>query len=139
MSPALDSSAVPPIAGMHHVALTVTDLARSDTWYQELFYLERVLSEDAEDRRASVFRFPHTALWIGLVEHPGERGKAFDPTTTGLDHVAFAVATRDDLTAWVERLDARGIDHSGVIDIPSGMILNFKDPDGIQLSIFWDA
>ena len=37
-----------------------------------------------------------------------------------------------------ERLAARGVDHSGVIDVPPGAILNFKDPDGIGLALFWD-
>ena len=40
---------------------------------------------------------------------------------------------------WVERLDAIGIEHSGRIDIGIGAILNFADPDGTQLSIFYEA
>jgi glyoxylase I family protein len=63
---------------------------------------------------------------------------SFDPTVTGLDHCAFTVDRREDLDAWVQRLDDHGVAHSGVIDVPPGAILNFKDPDGIALAIFWD-
>ena len=54
------------------------------------------------------------------------------------DHAAFAVATRADMDAWVARLDDAGVEHSGAISIPSGAILNFADPDGVALSIFWE-
>ncbi len=40
--------------------------------------------------------------------------------------------------AWVTRLDDADVKHSGAISIPSGAILNFADPDGVQLSIFWE-
>ncbi len=53
--------------------------------------------------------------------------------------LAFSVRGREDVDAWVERLDAAGIEHSGRIDIPLGAILNFADPDGIQLSIFYEG
>ena len=32
-----------------------------------------------------------------------------------------------------------GIEHSGRIDISLGAILNFADPDGIALSIFYEG
>ncbi len=63
----------------------------------------------------------------------------FRPDRTGLDHAAFSVGGREDVDAWVERLDAAGIGHSGPIDIALGAILNFADPDGIQLSIFYEG
>ena len=76
---------------------------------------------------------------LGLTEHRGNDGSGFRPDRTGLDHAAFAVATRGDGDAWAERLDTAGVGHSGRIDIPIGAILNFPDPDGIQLSIFYEG
>ncbi len=74
---------------------------------------------------------------MGLVTH--RRGAAaFDPTVTGLDHLAFTVTTRSDLEVWLERLEQKGIAHSGIIDMPPGAILNFKGPDDIALALFWD-
>ncbi|HSB86174.1 MAG TPA: hypothetical protein VLD86_07700, partial [Ilumatobacteraceae bacterium] len=62
-----------------------------------------------------------------------------DPRRQGLDHLAFTVADREELDRWAEQLDKLGVDNSGVIDVPVGAILNFKDPDEIGLALFWDG
>ena len=66
-------------------------------------------------------------------EDPG-----FDPRRNGLDHLAFTLADRLDMDAWAARLSEHGVGYDGPFDIPPGAILNFKDPDGIALSLFWD-
>lgn len=126
------------LTGFHHVALTVSDLAASAAWYERLFDLEQVIDEPGDERRAKVYRLRGTTALLGLVQHAGNDGSGFRPDRTGLDHAAFQVATRADIDAWAERLDDADVAHSGVISIPMGAILNFADPDGIQLSIFWD-
>jgi catechol-2,3-dioxygenase len=75
---------------------------------------------------------------VGLVQHDPRTEQSFDPTIVGLDHLAFTVGSRADLDAWAQRLEERGILHSGAIDVPPGATLNFKDPDGVALSLFWD-
>ena len=30
------------------------------------------------------------------------------------------------------------LEHSGAVEVPPGAILNFEDPDGIALALFWD-
>lgn len=125
------------VTGFHHVALTVRNLDSSAAWYEQLLDLELMLDESAEERRAKVYRLRDTDVLLGLVEHAGNVGSAFEPTRTGLDHVAFSVTSRADIDGWVTRLDDLGIQHSGVIDIPMGAILNLHDPDGIALSLFW--
>jgi catechol 2,3-dioxygenase-like lactoylglutathione lyase family enzyme len=127
------------LTGFHHLALTVRDLDLSTAWYEALFDLETVMDEPGDERRARVYRLRDTDVMLGLTEHRSNDGAAFRPDRTGLDHAAFSVAGREDVDAWVERLDAAGIEHSGRIDIPLGAILNFADPDGIQLSIFYEG
>ena len=121
------------------MSLTVTDCERSTRWYTDVLGFEVVFTEgDAStERRASVMRFAGGGFSVGLTQH-GVGDDRFDPTRTGLDHAAFTVAERDDLDRWAEALTAAGVDHSGVIDLPPGAILNFKDPDGIALALFWD-
>ena len=80
---------------------------------------------------------PHCVTLFGLVEHVGPPD-TFDPRRLGLDHLAFTVATREALDQWAARLADAGVDHSDVIEVPAGGILNFKDPDGIALALFWD-
>ena len=126
------------IAGFHHVAFTVRNLDASAIWYEQLFDLETVIDEPGEERRAKVYRLRGTSAMLGLVQHASNDGSPFRPDRTGLDHAAFAVAARDDMDAWATRLDAAGVKHSGSISIPTGAILNFSDPDGVQLSIFWE-
>ncbi len=130
------------VTGFHHVALTVSDLARSAAWYERLLELELTIDEHEESRQAKVYRIAGTGSVLGLVQHATtavSTGEAsFRPDRIGLDHVAFAVADRAAVDGWVDRLDGLGITHSGAIDIPVGAILNFRDPDDIQISIFWD-
>lgn len=127
------------VTGMHHLSLTVRDLDTSASWYERLFDLEAVMDEAGDERRAKVYRLRGTTVMLGLTEHRGNDGSGFRPDRTGLDHAAFAVATRADVDAWAERLDTACVGHSGRIDIPIGAILNFPDPDGIQLSIFYEG
>jgi glyoxylase I family protein len=127
----------PALSGFHHVALTVTDLDASFAWYQRVLGLVELFREEADERRAVVFRFPGGGHAVGIVWHAGTTGP-FDVRRVGLDHFSFVVPQRADLDAWAKRLDDEGVAHSGVIDVPPGAILNFKDPDGIAIAIFWD-
>jgi glyoxylase I family protein len=125
----------PPIT---HVAITVADLDRSTRWYTALFGSEPVLDEDE-----TTGGFHHTVFAIGdgqlfgLHTHPGEpAGDPFDERRTGLDHVAFACADRDELESWRKRLDELGISHGGIVDAHYGSGLSFRDPDNVALEFF---
>ncbi|HEY7625767.1 MAG TPA: VOC family protein [Ilumatobacteraceae bacterium] len=130
---------MPNLSGFHHVALTVSNCDASTEWYRSTMGMEEVFREEAEHRRACVMSFPGHPYGIGLVEHVGHDLAVFDPRRQGLDHVAFAVADRAELDRWAEHLDELGVENSGVIEVPIGAILNFKDPDRIALSLFWDS
>jgi glyoxylase I family protein len=54
--------------------------------------------------------------------------------------MAFAVADRAGLDEWAERLAAAGVPHSPVApanSIPGAAVLVFRDPDNIQLELFY--
>ena len=124
---------------IHHVALSVTDLDRSAAWYEDLFGVVPVLTEESPGRRGAVYRFPDSQLMLGLVQHGAGRAPRFDPTVIGLDHVAWTVDDLETMDGWARRLEALGVEHSGVVETAVGAILNFRDPDGIQLAFYWDA
>lgn len=126
------------VAGVHHVSLTVRDRDRSAAWYADVVGFVELFREEGDERRACVMRFAGGGCSVGLVEHRAARGEAFDPRATGLDHGAFTVASREALESWAARLSDQGVEHAGVVDIAPGAILNFRDPDGIALALFWD-
>jgi catechol 2,3-dioxygenase-like lactoylglutathione lyase family enzyme len=82
---------------------------------------------------------PRSGVAIGLHTNTGNDGRRFDEARTGLDHVAFNVATRDELQAWTARLDELGIEHSGIREVGEPFAFAtvvFRDPDNVQLELF---
>ena len=59
-------------------------------------------------------------------------GRPFAETRTGLDHVSFAVGSRDELTEWGKALRDRGRPVPPISDQPWSSVLVFRDPDNIQ-------
>ena len=124
--------------GLQHVAITVSDIARSTDWYAKLFGADPVLVEDEESGR-----FHHTVfaldggMLFGLHTHHGkESGDRFDEHRTGLDHIGFALGSHAELEQWAKKLDELGISHGGVKKAAYGSGVSFRDPDNIALEFF---
>jgi glyoxylase I family protein len=137
----------PTLTGIHHFSPTVSDVEASARWYQRVFGMERYPMPfphhgDEGGGFGIVLRDPRSGLVIGLHHHRDGHGESFDERRTGLDHIAFAVSTRADLTRWAAWLDELAISHSGVTDVTEPMrysTLVFRDPDNIQLEITFVA
>jgi glyoxylase I family protein len=126
---------MPEFPTITHVALTVTDLDRSVPWYQALFGSDPVLDEDTGPFRHVVWLLGGTLVGLHQFPDPTNAGP-FDERRVGLDHLAFACATRKDLQEWEGRLNALGVANGGVVDAPYGSGLSFRDPDNIALEFF---
>lgn len=131
----------PSITGIQHFSATVTDVEASAAWYQRLFGMDRVPVpfphyEREETGYAVVMIDPRSGIAIGLHKNEGNQGESFDECRTGLDHCSFGVASRDELAAWLARLDELRIQHTGIRDeqkpFPYSTVV-FRDPDNIQL------
>ncbi len=132
-------------SGFAHVRLTVTDIARSKAFYDQVFgWPTAIDSSDSVDEPGvkdspekfyggTVYQTPQGTLF-GL-RPVGSTG--FDPQRTGLDHVSFAVASRADLESAAAALAEVGIKHGEINDLTDAgiAILSFQDPDDINVEL----
>jgi glyoxylase I family protein len=141
--PDVPGTTTPPLAGFHHLGLTVRDIDDSESWYADALGMVRAFVEPhpTGGGHTVVVTRPGTALFLGLDYHPQADRRRFDARRTGLDHVALRLDGRSDLDAWVARLDALGIQHGPVHenDEPAFAAVVVHDPDGIPIELFWSA
>ncbi|UGT71923.1 VOC family protein [Nocardia gipuzkoensis] len=132
--------------GTHHIRLTVTDIARSRAFYQDVLGFP-IAAESPGSPEDPAVRTDPMRLFGGVVFQAngmllGLRPVAaatdrFDSERVGLDHLSFAVPARDDLVAAAARLAEAGIEHGEIKEMADfGIaILSFSDPDGIHLEL----
>ena len=122
---------VPGLLGISHIALTADDLDAAERFWTG------VLGFETTTRLPDLLFVVHREARIGLgvTRHGGSVTGPFDPTRTGLDHLALAVADAETLERWRERLDAHAVPHSGIVD-ESGLHLNLTAPSGIAVELY---
>jgi glyoxylase I family protein len=134
-----------PTGDIHHLRLTVTDVARSREFYTSLLGFQVAAESPPPDDPSAgeVFKI----LFGGVVMIRGNlimglrpmapAGDRFDPDRVGLDHLSFGVGSRGDLEEAVRVFDERGVPHGVITTLPSfGIdVLPFEDPDGVQLEL----
>ncbi len=126
---------MPEMSGINHIAITVTELERSRTWYQEVFAMTTLMEDTHPDGTGYFVLLGNSALsvLVGLHAHPANGRESFAEWRTGLDHVGFTVASHAALEAWEARLTELGVAHSPVNDQAAYSVVVFRDPDNIQL------
>jgi glyoxylase I family protein len=132
---------MPGFGGVSHIDLTVRDCERSAAWYERVLGMRRLgdLPEHATPGvavRVEQVMNPATGMTFGLAQHEVTEDGDFSEFRVGLDHLALAVETRDELEQWVAHLDACGVPHSEIHEMQYGCVLVFRDPDNIQLELF---
>lgn len=125
--------------GFSHVSLSVTDREASSKFYAQLLGFEEFerISDPLYDEIVMVHRNSGTLLC--LQQHHTNGGESAHPARTGADHVAFRVATRAELDEWVQLLGQLDVTHSPIADREYGSVLCLRDPDQIQLELFFKA
>jgi mannose-6-phosphate isomerase-like protein (cupin superfamily)/catechol 2,3-dioxygenase-like lactoylglutathione lyase family enzyme len=112
---------------LHHLAVQVSDLARSERWYLEALGLTRVDGEIAADGTGHLVLLNAAAGWIVTLA---------SAATPGVEHVALACVDRDALARRRETLLERGVAVGTITDAPYGSGFVMRDPDGLQLELF---
>jgi len=127
---------MPKHLGISHVSLSVRDLEASRRWYSEVLGFE-AFDEPPGHGWTEVIMLHPSGTVLGLQRHDRNAGEAFDPVRTGADHLAFRVGSRAELDEWQRHLAELGVRHSPVADEYYGSVLCLRDPDGIQLELFY--
>lgn len=128
---------MPRFAKVSHTSFSVTDAERSARWWHDVLGLVTFDRVEGEGWRGVLLLHEPSGTVMELQEHDANPGDRFDPRRTGLDHLGLMVASRDELAAWQEHFARLGVDHTPVADREYGSVLTFRDPDGIQLEMFY--
>jgi glyoxylase I family protein len=120
----------------------VRNVDASAAWYEDVLGFHCVGGYTSSDGafRKVFLRHAEVSVRLTLAQHRNGHHEPFDEARVGLDHMAFAVADRAALDEWAERLAAAGVPHSPVApanSIPGAAVLVFRDPDNIQLELFY--
>ena len=130
--------ASPTAGGVHHVFLTVNDLARSRPFYAAL--MPRLGYPEMRDFGAVVgFSSSGGSMWLKEAD-ARFRGEAFSKDRVGLCEVAFRADSREQVDALARDVAAWG---GKVLDapreypqyVPGYYAVFFADPDGIKLEL----
>ena len=124
------------LAGIHHVALIVSDYARSKRFYTELLGLKVVAEtyREARDSWKLDLALPDGGQ-LELFTFPDAPARPTRPEALGLRHLAFAVA---DLEPCVAELAAAGVavEPIRVDELTGKRFTFFSDPDGLPLELY---
>jgi glyoxylase I family protein len=133
------------VGPIHHLRLTVTDIARSRAFYTGLLGFQVAVESPPPGDPAYKAMYP--VLWGGIVMVCGnvllglrpvaQAGDRFDEDRVGLDHLSFGVASRAELEQAVRLFDEGGVAHGEITRLEGfGIdILPFRDPDNVQLEL----
>ena len=131
--------------GFAHVRITVTDIARSKAFYDQVFGWPAAVDASGQAAEPGVSESPEQFYGGTVYQTPqgtlfGLRpvgNDVFDSARTGLDHVSFTVDSRAALARAYTALDEAGIPHGEIIDLAAAglAILSFQDPDDINIEL----
>ena len=120
--------------GVHHVALRVTDLARSREFYIDTLGFPVAMEVDG----LILFLAGGTAVGLRGPDAATPAGDVFNPFRAGLDHIALACTEDAELDRVAAALEENGIESTGVkMDETLGKrYVAFKDPDRISWELY---
>jgi catechol 2,3-dioxygenase-like lactoylglutathione lyase family enzyme len=133
-APRQEHEAMPRVAGIDHLVLSVGDFARSKEFYGKLLgFLGFKLKHDYDDMAG--WSNGKTLFWIAAADAEGRKRK-YRKGDIGFHHYAFEVASRKDidaLGAFLEKNDMTIVDPPGEYYGRDYYAVYFTDPDGMKL------
>jgi len=129
---------MPEVIGIDHIYITVSDHARSETFYD-------LVLRDTLAFRKNVFVLdgePHIQYFnrqFGFVLCPARNTTPYNPYSPGLHHFCLRVESIAEVSALAYKLRSLGVEASEAKNYPKYApdywATFFSDPDGIQLEV----
>jgi len=129
---------------IHHVAYRCKDAKETIEWYGKMLNMDFVLAI-AEDEVPSTHEpdpYMHVFLDAGdgnvlaFFELPTKPEMGRDPNTPAwVQHIAFKVKDRDDLSSFKQHLERNGVDVLGITDHSMFHSIYFFDPNGHRVEL----
>lgn len=107
------------------------DLETTARWYDEVLGLAVLRQAHGASFERAILGSGQGRPVFGLTQHRSNDGRPFSETATGMDHLAFSVATADELHAQRNRLDELGLAYAA----PHERLVVLRDPDNIQVEL----
>jgi glyoxylase I family protein len=123
----------PKTTGIHHIALRCTDMGITKNFYQNI--LGFTLALDSPE----IIALLAGPVIIAFKKANAETNKdVFTPFNIGLDHVALACTTEEELHRVAKELTDAGVENTGVKldETLQKNYVAFKDPDRIQWEFY---
>lgn len=122
------------IRGVHHIVLTVSDVERSAAFYEKVLGVKAFPGDDR-------VRCISGGVFLLCLQRPPKQGlpnDRFDENRVGLDHVGFAVESRQQLEDLLAVLEELGVSTAGIEFDPDGEgeYVCFRDSDNIQVEFY---
>jgi metallothiol transferase len=114
-----------PLSGVDHIALRVSDLARSTAFYRDHLG-GRIRSQSSGSTFLDV-----GSQWVALFAR-GAVSTGYEATQPGVDHISFHSPQHRSLVERMGVLRAHGL---GPVSPPGSNRVYFRDPDGIILQL----
>jgi catechol 2,3-dioxygenase-like lactoylglutathione lyase family enzyme len=123
----------PKTPGLHHIALRCKDMNITKNFYQNVIGLHLALDSP------ELLGFVAGSVFVGFKKAAAENhDKTFNPFNIGLDHLALACESEEELHRVAKGLAEAGIENTGVKldDTLKKLYVAFKDPDRIQWEFY---
>lgn len=123
--------------GIHHLTLTVTNLARAVDFYTTMLGFQKAM--DLSETRVLLAN-GKAILALSEAPDPSQAipDDRFNENRVGLDHVSLNVGNLHKLEEAVRCFDEYSISHGEIRDLGPDLgiyVLAFRDPDNIQLEL----
>ena len=122
---------------IHHLTLTVTNLARAVEFYTVVLGFQRAM-----ELGPGRVLLANGQTILALTEAPDASlailNDRFNENRVGLDHLSFNVSNHKKLDEAMRQFDQQGIPHGEIKDMGPDLgifVLAFRDPDNIQLEL----